>query len=81
LPYGLLPKKIFSKNDIFLAPEFDHRIHHDSPANHHNITTKYHAKNAHFSNTPFKNAPKTLEIPTIARQKFFAQSQTKNLNK
>jgi hypothetical protein len=56
---GKLKNKV-EKIGVFLAVEMHHTKHHDSPRNHHEITTIYHHKNTRKSQNPRK---KTLRPP------------------
>jgi hypothetical protein len=53
--------EIFSKSDIFLAPENHHATHHTPPRNRHKLTTKNHPKNITLLPTPFKKRPQIRE--------------------
>jgi hypothetical protein len=57
-----------------LAAKNHHPKTTPSPQIHHQLTTKNHAKNSHFSNPPSKTPAKRNETPDSAGAPFFFQN-------
>ena len=66
-------KNKVEKSEKFLAPHKGSFSHHVSPRIHHDLTIEKPRSNAHFSQTPRKNASKNAKIPRRHQRKFFLE--------
>jgi hypothetical protein len=62
-------KNNVQKSDIKSALKKHQKKHHNSPANHHNFTTKNHHDSTQISTTPLKNISKQASFPAQPAEK------------